>query len=100
MSLVSRRLEENGIPTVLIGSARDIVEQCGVSRFVFSDFPLGSPIGKPKDIAMQKAILEIALELLESAKYSRTTVQAPFVWNPANDVSWRESYMEFDHVEK
>ena len=32
MSLVSRHLEANGIPTVVIGSARDIVEECGVAR--------------------------------------------------------------------
>ena len=29
MSLLARHLEENAIPTVLIGSARDIVEHCG-----------------------------------------------------------------------
>jgi len=51
VSLVSRHLEANGISTVVIGSARDIVEECGVARFVFSDFPLGNPCGKPYDVA-------------------------------------------------
>ena len=49
MSLVSRHLEANGIPTAVIGSARDIVEECGVARFIFTDFPLGNPCGKPRD---------------------------------------------------
>ncbi len=93
---MSRYLEENGVPTVVIGSARDIVEQCGVSRFVFTDFPLGNPVGKPGDSDMQKAILEMGFNLLESAAFARTTVQAPFVWNAEDDVSWRKSFMEFE----
>ncbi len=83
------------MPTVVIGSARDIVEQCGVSRFVFTDFPLGNPVGKAGDSDMQKAVLEMGFKLLESAAFPRTTVQAPFVWNAEDDVSWRKSFMEF-----
>ncbi len=80
------------MPTVVLGSARDIVEQCGVARFVFSDFPLGNPCGKPDDVAMQREIVEIALHLLETARYPRTTVQVPFVWDEYG--KWRETYME------
>ncbi|MGB1251667.1 MAG: hypothetical protein ACPG8W_13700 [Candidatus Promineifilaceae bacterium] len=92
MSLTARHLEANGIPTVVIGSARDIVEQCGVSRFVFNDFPLGNPCGKPDDVAMQREIVGMALDLLETARYPRTTLQTPFQWDAQND--WRRSYME------
>jgi len=67
VSLVSRHLEANGIPTVVIGSARDIVEECGVARFVFNDFPLGNPFGKPYDTAMQRATVGFALDVLETA---------------------------------
>ena len=94
MSLVARHLEENGIPTVLIGSARDIVEQCGVARFLFSDFPLGNPCGKPYDTEMQRAIIGHALDLLESAILPRTTVQTPFAWN--DDASWKQNYARID----
>ena len=94
MGLISRHLESNGIPTAVIGSARDIVEQCGVARFVFTDFPLGNPCGKPNDLAMQTDILDIALILLEQAVFPRTTVQAPFAWSAEDDDTvWRESYM-------
>jgi len=65
VSLAARHLEANGISTVVLGSARDIVEQCGVPRFVFTDFPLGNPVGKPDDPAMQRAILEMAFTLLD-----------------------------------
>src|SRR5215475_7947063 len=48
-SLVARHLEANGIPTVVMGCAKDIVEYAQVPRFLFSDFPLGNPAGPPHD---------------------------------------------------
>ncbi len=91
MGLGARHLEANGIPTVVIGSARDIVEECGVPRFVFVDFPLGNPCGKPGDLAMQNRIATLALDVLEGAIAPRTTVQAPEVW--ADDDGWRDRFM-------
>ena len=90
MSLVARHLEESGIPTVVVGSARDIVEECGVARFLFSDFPLGNPVGRPFDVEMQREVTGYALDLLESATLPRTTVQIPIAWS--EDVRWKESY--------
>ena len=94
MSLAARYLEEQGIPTVVFGCARDIVEHCGVPRFVFTDFPLGNPCGKPYDVAMQRAIVSRGLDLLEQAFAPRTTVQTPFVWSA--DQSWRDNYMRIE----
>ena len=91
MSLVARHLETNGISTVVVGSAKDIVEQCGVPRFVFTDFPLGNPCGKPDDSIMQRAIVGIALDILETAGHPRTTVQTPFYWDSTGE--WRGAYM-------
>jgi len=90
VSLVSRVLEANGIPTVIIGSARDVVEYCGVARFLFVDFPLGNPCGHPWNPAMQEAIVEQGLRLLETASGPRTTLRAPFDWKP--DPGWRARY--------
>jgi D-proline reductase (dithiol) PrdB len=94
VSLVARHLEANGISTAIVGSARDVVEHCGVPRFLFTDFPLGNPCGKPWDVEMQRQIVAYALDLLESATCSRTTVQAPFVWS--EDSSWRQRYARVD----
>jgi hypothetical protein len=94
VSLVARHLEENGIPTVVIGSARDVVEQCGVARFLFSDFPLGNPLGRPWETPMHREILGYALDLLESATLPRTTVQTPLAWS--DDASWKECYARVD----
>ncbi len=90
VSLVARHLEANGIPTVMIGSALDIIEHCGTPRFVFSDFPLGNPCGHPWNPDMQTRTVEIALRLLESATAPRSTVRSPFTWKP--DPGWRERY--------
>lgn len=95
MSLAARSLEAHGIPTVILGAARDIVEQAAVPRFVFTDFPLGNPIGKPYDEEMQRAIVSIGLDVLERAAFPRTTVQTPFDWG---DDAWRESYMRVDET--
>ena len=91
MSLVARHLEANGIPTVIIGSALDVVEHCGVPRFLFTDFPLGNPCGHPWNREMQEAIVRQALGLLETAEGPRTTVTAPFAWKES-DPDWRARY--------
>lgn len=93
MSLVARHLEANGLATVVMGSARDVVEECGVARFVFTDFPLGNPCGKPWDVEMQRSIVGTALDLLIRAWMPRTTVQTSFYWG--ND-EWREAFMRVD----
>ncbi len=90
MSLGSRHLEEKGIPTVIIGSALDIVEHCGVARFLFSHFPLGNPCGPPYQRQAQARIAELALDLLANAEAPRTTVTAPLEW--PNDPGWRERF--------
>ena len=96
MSLIARHLEANGIPTVIIGSARDIVEHCGVPRFLFTDFPLGNPAGHPDNRPMQQAIVAQALDLLASATAPRTTIAAPFPWRDGPD--WRARYGHIDPV--
>jgi D-proline reductase (dithiol) PrdB len=88
VSLVARQLEAAGIPTVLFGTAKDIVEHCGVARFVFSDFPLGNSCGRSFDAVQQHQVLELGLQLLEHATAPRTTVQAPDVWG--DDDTWKQ----------
>jgi len=90
VSLAARHLEENGIATVVIGCAKDIVEYCGVPRFLFSDFPLGNAAGRPKDPQSQAVTLQLALQVLEAAPAARTTVQSPLRWS--EDPSWKLDY--------
>ena len=92
MSLVARHLEANGLPTVITGCAKDIVEHCGVPRFVWSDFPLGNSAGRPFDRESQALTLELALRLLEHAPGPRTTVASPLVWTA--DPGWKAKYLD------
>jgi len=96
VSLAARHLEENGIATIIMGCAKDIVEHCGVPRFLFSDFPLGNAAGRPKDPASQAFTLELALRVLEFAPAARTTVQSPLRWSA--DPSWKLDYSNIDRL--
>jgi hypothetical protein len=95
-SLVARHLEANGIATVLMGCAKDIVEHAAVPRFLFSDFPLGNSAGKPHDPTSQAETLELALRLLESAPGPRTTMQSPLRWS--DDASWKLDYLNIERM--
>src|SRR5205807_3164484 len=68
----------------------DIVEYVGVPRFLFSDFPLGNPAGRPHDPESQAFTLDLALRVLETAPAPRTTVQSPLRWSA--DPAWKLDY--------
>ena len=94
MSLVARHLEANGIPTLIIGSALDIVEHARVPRYLHVDFPLGNPCGRPYDRAMQKEILSQALDWLVTASEKQWLARSPVEWS--HDQSWRDDYSRVD----
>jgi len=95
VSLIARHLEANGIPAVIMGCAKDLVEFCGAPRFLFSDFPLGNPGGRPHDVESQAFTMELALKVLESAIGPRTTVQNPLRWSDNPD--WK---LDFSNIEQ
>ena len=95
-SLMARLLEQAGIASVVMGCAKDIVEQVGVPRLLFSDFPLGNAAGRPNDPASQAFTLELALRLLESAPGPRTTVQSPLRWSSNPD--WKLDYSNVERL--
>lgn len=89
-ALIARHLEANGISTVVMGCAKDIVEHAAVPRFLFSDFPLGNSAGKPHDPDSQAFTFDLALKVLETAPGPQTTVQSPLRWSA--DASWKLDY--------
>ncbi len=99
LSIVARLLEANSIPTVIVGSALDVVEHCGVPRFYFNDFPLGNPCGPPGRPDLQREIVRQALKLIETAETPRTTVKSPFVWGEESDL-WRPRYGRVDPADR
>jgi hypothetical protein len=79
-----------------MGCAKDIVEYVGVPRFLFSDFPLGNPAGRPHDPESQMLTLELALRVLEAAPAPRTTVQSPLRWGA--DPAWKLDFSNIDRL--
>ncbi len=94
VSLIAQHLEANGIPTVIMGCARDIVEHAGVPRLLWSDFPLGNSAGRPNDVASQRETLDLALGLYESAAGPRTTLASPQTW--AENETWKHDFMNVE----
>lgn len=95
-SLTARHLEANGIATVVMGCAKDIVEHAAVARFLFSDFPLGNGAGRPHDETSQALTLDLALGLLESATAAQTTLQSPLRWS--EDGLWKLDYLNLEKI--
>jgi hypothetical protein len=96
LSLAARMLEENGISTIVMGCAKDIVEYVGVPRFLFSDFPLGNAAGRPNDLVSQAFTFDLALSVLETAPAPRTTVQSPLAWTASPD--WKLDYCNIERL--
>jgi hypothetical protein len=95
-ALVARHLEANGVPTVVMGCAKDIVEHAATPRFLFSDFPLGNSAGKPQDVASQDQTLELALRLLKTAPGPQTTIHSPLRWSA--DGKWKLDYLNLEQI--
>ncbi len=65
-------------------------------RFLLCDFPLGSPAGRARDAASQRAALEMALRLFEAAPGPRTTVQLPIRWSYNPD--WKLGFFNVERM--
>lgn len=91
VGLTARHLEAGGIATLVIGSARDIIDEVGVPRFAFTDLPLGNPVGPAYDPDQQRRILRTALDFAAAAIQPRSSVILPVEWAGTSD--WRETYM-------
>ena len=79
---------------MVIGSALDILEHCGVPRTLFVDLPLGNPCGPPGDRASNRTVLSEALALLAEAEAPDTTRRSSVTWPTGDD--WRATYNRVD----
>ena len=79
-----------------MGCARDIVEQVGVPRFWFSNFPLGHSAGKPFDTESQAQTLHGALSLFDSAAHARTTHVSDQKWRKSD--AWEQDSWDLSHL--
>lgn len=80
---MQRELETRGVPTVSVSVARDVTEAVKPPRALFLPFPMGHHFGPPFHVALQRRIVEAALELLESVRESGTIIDFPMTWAQA-----------------
>ncbi len=73
---IARLLEEAGVPTVIVAikAFRQRIEVMKPPRLLLTPHALGRPLGKPHDVARQKAVLVAALKLLQEAEQGNTIV--------------------------
>jgi hypothetical protein len=89
VSLVANGIEARGIPTLMIGTVRDIMEQAVAPRAVFVDFPVGRTFGRPSDAYQHRQVLAAALQQLAEFSEPGQIRQLPFAW-AGEDRSWEQ----------
>lgn len=91
-------MEEAGIPTVYLGSCRDMMARVMPPRAAFLNFPLGRQCGKPDDADLQLSILKDALDVLATATSPGQIVDLPYVWGAFFD--WRTFVQSLEEMLK
>jgi D-proline reductase (dithiol) PrdB len=59
-------IEKAGIATVGISLLREVTEKVNPPRTLLVPFPMGHPLGRPNDPALQHRVIRAALSLLAS----------------------------------
>ena len=98
VALAAVQLEREGISTVIIGCALDIVQYVGAPRFVFNDFPLGNSAGIPHDMSSQDIIAKLAINSLYKETVQRNVVRSPLRWKGPAD--WKKDYSNIELLSK
>tara|TARA_S200000501_G_scaffold159196_1_gene150182 strand:+ start:11079 stop:11495 length:417 start_codon:yes stop_codon:yes gene_type:complete len=88
VGLIAHQLEEAGIATTSISTAKDITEAVRMPRSVFLDFPHGYTVGKVGDGNLSHNIVKSALNLVETAD-EEIMRMLPHAWED-ND-NWKDS---------
>ena len=65
VGLIQGIMEEAGIATVSVSLLAEVTRKVKPPRALFVPFPLGYPLGKPQDAALQRKIIADSLKLLE-----------------------------------
>ena len=88
MSLLAHCIEGQGIPTVVVGTVRDVMEQVPAPRAVFVDFPVGRPFGPPGDAPRHTEVLAAALTQLTAFTAPGQIRDLPHQWAPDGSRAW------------
>ena len=89
MGLVSRVIEDAGVPTVTLNMLWPLQRAIGMPRVAAIEHPFGRPFGDVGDAETQAAVLEAALAFAESADTPGSITHLPFRWHEApEDTDW------------
>ncbi len=66
MCTLAHVFEAAGLTTVVLASMYEVAERMAPPRALYCEFPLGRPLGRPDDAALQRDVLERALALVET----------------------------------
>jgi D-proline reductase (dithiol) PrdB len=94
VGLVANGIEGQGIPTLVIGTVRDIMAEVRSPRAVFVDYPAGRTFGRPGDVKQHETVLAAALSELPRFTEWGQIRDLPFEWDPSNQVSWHAPLRE------
>jgi hypothetical protein len=89
VGLVANGIEARGIPTLVVGTVRDIMEQTRAPRSVFVDFPVGRTFGRPGDAARHREVLAAALAQAGAFGSPGEVRDLPFQW-AGDDRAWED----------
>ena len=89
MGLVSRKIEEAGIPTVTLDMIWVYHRVVGMPRVAAIEHPFGRPYGDVGDADRQREVLLAALRLAETAGEPGHVEHLPFRWHEdPKDTKW------------
>jgi D-proline reductase (dithiol) PrdB len=83
VGLVARVIEAAGIPTVTLNMIWVYQKLVGMPRVAAIEHPFGRPYGDVGDAATQRAVLEAALAVFETAREPGHVEHLPFTWHEA-----------------
>ena len=66
MGTLAHAFEAAGLSTIVLSSIREVTERIRPPRALHAEFPLGHPLGRPRDAALQHRVLEAAFALLDA----------------------------------
>lgn len=80
MGLIQRAIETEGIPTIGITLQKTVTHKVRPPRAVYLRYPFGHPMGEAFAVRQQRAILETALEALDTLPEPGAIVEPGWVW--------------------
>lgn len=75
---MQRKIEEAGIPTIIIAALHPVAKQQGAPRSVYALVPMGANVGPPGDVKVQRDILRATLQNLVEIDQPGTFVSIPY----------------------